>query len=115
MELQEVHRIENLDPPEQQILDDLLTTMPAGVLCSMDTPLIQMCMDQHRYYRRAMKSLNKDPYSAVKRNAMVAAREGYLKLARELGLTPNARAAMKAPVTAASEDPFLDVIARQAR
>lgn len=115
LDLQEVHRIEGLDPPEQIILDDLLSTMPEGVLSSMDTPLIQTCLDQHKMYRLAMAALWDDMFCARKRNAMATARDGYLKFARELGLTPNARAAMKAPVKTDVDDPFLDAIARQVK
>lgn len=107
-----LREIDGLEPPEEEIYQDLVTTMPEGVLGGLDTTLVRLALDANKYYRRARAQYEQSECQDNKAlRAMIDTGNQYIKLAKELGLSPNGRAAMKAPVKKA-EDGVIAVLAR---
>jgi hypothetical protein len=93
--------------------DAVITTLPPGILGSIDTPGMYGLVRWYSMYLRTMSLVEAEPTDMQAMKQAKIAWDSFWRVASEFGIGPSNRARLKVPIDpGSSDDPFQSLLSR---
>lgn len=98
---------------QSELWDAVATTLPPGVLGSIDATGMLGLVRWYELYHRTMQTVESNPTDTQAMKQAKTAWDSFWRVASEFGIGPSNRARLKAPVDPGGEDdPFQSLLSR---